>query len=106
VRPADTFARVGGEEFALLLPESDAEGAFVVCERVRARVRDMFARDESPGDGIEGMEPPLTVSLGVASFPIDGTHQTELMGAADRALYEAKRRGRDRTITRTMLDVS
>jgi diguanylate cyclase (GGDEF)-like protein len=103
-RQVDTAARVGGEEFALLLPESDVGGAFTVCERVRHRVRDLFAGEEFPVLGTEGMDTPLTVSLGIASFPLDGTSPPELLSAADRALYEAKRRGRDQTITRTMLD--
>jgi diguanylate cyclase (GGDEF)-like protein len=103
-RQIDTAARVGGEEFALLLPESDVGGAFTVCERVRRRVRDVFARNEFATVGAEALDPPLTVSLGIASFPIDGTSPAELLSAADHALYEAKRRGRDRTITRTMLD--
>jgi diguanylate cyclase (GGDEF)-like protein len=103
-RQIDTVARVGGEEFALLLPESDADGAFTLCERVRGQVREVFARNEFPGPGTEGMEPPLTVSLGIASFPVDGTRPDELLAAADRALYEAKRQGRDRTISRAMLD--
>jgi diguanylate cyclase (GGDEF)-like protein len=105
-RQIDTAARVGGEEFALLLPESDADGAFAVCERVRRSVRDVFARNEFPGAGTEGMQPPLTVSLGIASFPLDGTSPADLLGSADRALYEAKRRGRDRTIMGTMLDAA
>ena len=102
-RQLDTAARVGGEEFALLLPESDAEGAFALCERVRHRVREVFSADhfsEAAGQG----NGPLTVSLGVATFPADGTSPAELLGAADHALYEAKRRGRDRTVARTTLD--
>jgi diguanylate cyclase (GGDEF)-like protein len=87
-RQIDTAARVGGEEFALLLPESDAQGAFALCERLRTRVREAYG----------GEAFPLTVSLGIASFPLDGTTAAELLSAADRALYEAKRLGRNRTI--------
>jgi diguanylate cyclase (GGDEF)-like protein len=96
-RQIDVAARVGGEEFALLLPDSDADGAFSVCERVRQRVRDGLAVQlPAPMDGIADV--PLTVSLGIASFPVDGTIPAELLRAADRALYEAKRLGRDRTV--------
>ena len=102
-RQIDTAARIGGEEFALLLPETDAEGAFLVCERVRKRVRQAFSQDEFPGGAAGGMDGPLTVSLGVASFPFDGTTPTELLAGADQALYEAKRGGRDRTVARTAL---
>jgi diguanylate cyclase (GGDEF)-like protein len=100
-RRIDQAARIGGEEFALLLPETEAEGAFLLCERVRNRVREAFAEDEFPGPEIGRMDSPLTVSLGVASFPLDGTSATELLGAADEALYAAKRGGRDRTVART-----
>lgn len=97
-RQIDVAARVGGEEFALLLPDSDAEGAFTACERVRHRVRETLAV-QLPGHAERPFDGPLTVSLGIASFPVDGTSPAELLTAADRALYEAKRRGRDRTVT-------
>jgi diguanylate cyclase (GGDEF)-like protein len=100
-RQIDTAARVGGEEFAMLLPESDVNGAFIFCERLRKRVREAFAEGDFPGNGIR-MERPLTVSLGIASFPVDGTSPPELLAAADQALYDAKRQGRDRTVARTL----
>lgn len=87
-RQIDTAARVGGEEFALLLPGADAPGAFSLCERMRTRVAETFSSERFP----------LTVSLGVASFALDGTTASELLAAADRALYEAKRLGRNRTV--------
>jgi diguanylate cyclase (GGDEF)-like protein len=103
-RHVDAAARVGGEEFALLLPESDVAGAFAVCERVRRRVREAFAADEFPGRAVGRLDGPLTISLGIASFPFDGTSASELLRAADHALYEAKRMGRDRTVASTTLD--
>src|SRR5262245_32630424 len=95
-RQIDTAARVGGEEFALLLPESDADGAYTLCERIRRHVSDSFAKAGFP----EGEESsfPLTVSLGVAGFPLGGTTPAELLRSADTALYSAKREGRDRTV--------
>src|SRR5436190_12791372 len=89
--------------FALLLPETDAEGALLVCERLRKRVRQAFSQEDFPAGAAARMAGPLTVSLGVASFPFDGTTPSELLAGADQALYEAKRGGRDRTVVRTVL---
>jgi diguanylate cyclase (GGDEF)-like protein len=87
VRPHDTVARLGGEEFALLLPDTDAEEARAVAERARAAVGSVVV----PGR-------PLTASAGVASHA--GAHAAleRLLAHADRALYRAKVAGRDRTV--------
>jgi len=87
-RRIDTAARFGGEEFALLLPYNEADGSYTVAERIREGVREAFA--EEPYE--------LTVSLGVAGFPIHGVTTEELLRSADRALYTAKRAGRDRSV--------
>lgn len=89
-RRIDTAARQGGEEFAVLLPGVDQKGAFVLAERLRCRVRDEFSRDPVP----------VTISFGVATYPADGHTVASLLINADRALYTAKRRGRDRTMLR------
>jgi len=81
-RDSDLLFRYGGDEFALLLPQSDAAGAWQVAERARAAVK--------------GLAGPVTASVGVASFPADGTSSAEVLLAADRACYVAKRNGRDR----------
>lgn len=89
-RPADLSARYGGEEFVLLLPNTDAAGALVVAECIRAAVR----RLEIPHAGSEfGF---ATVSIGVAAM-VPGRPQgpAALVEAADAALYEAKRAGRN-----------
>lgn len=86
-RASDLVARLGGEEFAGLAPETDAREGLVLAERLRAEVGMSFARDP------EGM----TVSCGVASFPEHGVTAAELLHAADRALHDAKERGRDRS---------
>jgi diguanylate cyclase (GGDEF)-like protein len=78
-------ARVGGEEFAILIPGADAPAAAAVAEACRARI----ARLEMPGPG-------LTCSAGVASFPAHATNVQQLLQAADGALYWAKRSGRNR----------
>jgi diguanylate cyclase (GGDEF)-like protein len=87
-RRIDTVARLGGEEFAVLAPETGEDETFLLAERLREKVRDAFAAD------LEG----LTISCGVASFPVHGMTADELLRAADRALYEAKELGRDRSV--------
>jgi diguanylate cyclase (GGDEF)-like protein len=84
-RGIDTVARLGGEEFAIIVPEADAAGALVLAERVRRAVELEFS----------GEQPRLTVSCGVAVFPADGLERGNLLAAADRALYEAKSLGRN-----------
>jgi two-component system, cell cycle response regulator len=88
----DTLARFGGEEFTIVLPETGPAGALTVAEKVRRVIR-----DEPFGKG-EGLQ-DVTVSVGVATYPEDGRTAAELMRAADRALYRAKRGGRDRVVS-------
>ncbi len=84
-RGIDMAARMGGEEFAVILPETDFEGGFDVAERLR--------------QALKAVEIPLvghiTASFGVAEFPSSATSARELLAAADAAMYEAKRAGRD-----------
>jgi diguanylate cyclase (GGDEF)-like protein len=84
-RRIDLAARVGGEEFAVLLPDSDERGAHVAAERMRRAIRDGFADDPLP----------VTMSFGIASFPAHGESTDDLMESADQALYTAKEIGRD-----------
>ena len=88
LREVDTVARYGGEEFAVVLPETDSEGATRVAERILAAVR-----SEPFGPAVLW---PLTVSIGIASYPVHGRVAAEVMRSADAALYTAKRDGRDR----------
>jgi diguanylate cyclase (GGDEF)-like protein len=87
-RDNDTAARLGGEEFALLLAGSDAEKAYAAAERVRLAVA------ERPLPEVGG----VTVSLGVAACPSNALTERELFSASDAALYQAKRSGRNRTV--------
>jgi len=87
-RTSDVVARLGGEEFGVLAPETDETEAYLLSERLRAEVRRAFARETEK----------MTISCGVASFPIHGITLGELLHAADRALYEAKESGRDRSV--------
>jgi diguanylate cyclase (GGDEF)-like protein len=90
-RRADIVARFGGEEFTVLLPEINAQGAAVVAEKIRAAVEQYpFAgRGTQPGGR-------LTVTLGLASYPADSEDGLELVDLADRALYLGKQQGGNR----------
>src|SRR5262249_43623878 len=83
LRAADAAFRVGGEELAILMPETSKQDALAVAERLCAEVRAL------PGPRA------ITVSCGVATFPDDAKNPTELLAAADAALYAAKDRGKD-----------
>lgn len=87
-----TAARMGGEEFALLLPDTDGFEARAIAERVRRAVRDAVVHTA------EGEEVRITISCGVASgHPVDADGAQAIYTAADQAMYQAKRAGRNRT---------
>lgn len=90
VRDSDQIARIGGEEFAVLLIRADKQLALSIAERLRDRVDDLILEEDPP------LPIDLTASLGVAFLPEDGLDPKSLMRAADRALYTAKRLGRNR----------
>ena len=87
LRKADVVCRYGGEEFAILLPETKGEAARAVAEKLRRRIAD---------HSFPGVARPVTVSIGVADFPEQGSTRDELVRAADEALYAAKQAGRNR----------
>ena len=89
VRKIDTAARYGGDEFVVLLPETDPTGAFILAEKIRLGVGALPI--ELPG---VGTRPSL--SIGVVSFPDDGRSADELIISADGAMYASKRAGKDR----------
>jgi diguanylate cyclase (GGDEF)-like protein len=94
-RPTDLLARYGGEEFSAILPDTDAAQALSLAEAIRARIGDLrIAHAHAAGD----MQ-YITVSIGVASQSAQHSVEgAELIGAADRALYAAKRAGRNRVL--------
>ena len=85
-RNIDTVARIGGEEFAVILPETDFEGGSEVAERLRHGIKRML---------IAGVG-TISASFGVAECPACALSERELFAVADAALYTAKRNGRDR----------
>lgn len=89
VRRIDVAARYGGDEFVVLLPETDPTGAFVLAEKIRIGVNELEL-DLSD----DSIRPSL--SVGVVSFPDDGQTADELMISADRAMYTSKRAGKNR----------
>ena len=92
-RDADIAARFGGEEFAVLVPGKPSDGV-IVAERLRHAISDLTPAPTASDD----FSPHISASAGVASFPIDARSPQELLELADRALYEAKRRGRDQVV--------
>jgi len=88
-RPGDIACRYGGEEFLLVMPNTDARTAAQRAEQLRRRVAESRV-------AWLGREVAITLSLGVASFPLYGATGDEVMAAADLALYAAKAAGRDR----------
>jgi diguanylate cyclase (GGDEF)-like protein len=83
-RTSDVAARIGGDEFAVLLPDADIETALAVAERIRGAIA---------AETLAGFRP--SASFGVATFPLHGTSTTQIMKRADEALYLAKQRGGD-----------
>jgi len=93
VRESDTACRVGGEEFCVILPETDRLGAFAAGERVRRSIEDNFA--DKP---IDRRLVAMTISGGVACFPEDSETSDGLVDRADEALYRSKLGGRNRIV--------
>lgn len=95
-RKADVICRYGGEEFVILLPELDSRRAVVVAEKLRTVVENSaFPNMEKLAAG------KITISLGVASFPQDGSDDKDVLNQADKALYNAKKQGRNRVAMST-----
>ena len=91
LRVTDVAARYGGDEFIVILPETDASGALRVAEKLRRDIGQLSLPEN-------GQMVHSTVSIGLVGYPDDGRSGPELLRRVDAAMYEAKRRGRDRTV--------
>lgn len=92
LRSIDILARFGGEEFSIIMPQTDNDEAFLVAERVRKNIREFM-----PASWKTFPHEKLTVSIGIAPFPAGGKDAKSLIRSADKALYRAKVTGKDRT---------
>jgi len=90
VREIDVACRYGGEEFALILPETSRTGAYIVSERIRLDVKEMFNPQR-----VGTVHVDLSVSGGIAIYPTDSNSAEGLVRMADKALYRSKRDGKD-----------
>ncbi len=90
LRRTDFLARYGGEEFVVLAPQTPAERAIILGERLRQVIA------ESPITVADDLQIRITLSVGIAVFPDHAQNESELIGAADAALYKAKQMGRNR----------
>jgi diguanylate cyclase (GGDEF)-like protein/PAS domain S-box-containing protein len=92
IRAEDFVCRFGGEEFVVILPTADLAASRARAERLRSKMRELAIMYQGKSLGI------VTISVGVAAFPEHGSSPKELMAAADGALYQAKRGGRDQVV--------
>lgn len=91
-RETDIAGRYGGEEFCVLLPDTDATQAQLMAERLRKRIAEMMVEvDAEQGDSVQ-----ITISLGIAAFDSELRNHNEWIERADKALYQSKNDGRDR----------
>ncbi len=94
LRGSDVMARFGGDEFIVLLPETNNKGAVEMAQRIRKSV-------EISHFDVRSGQASITVSLGIASYPEDGGNLEVILDKADKAMYRAKQRGRNRVVAYT-----
>jgi diguanylate cyclase (GGDEF)-like protein len=91
IRDVDVVARYGGDEFVIMIPEAAQDAAYILSERLRKQ----FSEQK-----LESI-PPITISLGIATYPLDGTELGDLIKKADSAMYAAKKAGRNKVVKYT-----
>lgn len=91
LRVGDIFSRWGGDEFCILLPQTDISGAMQVAEKIRAVIKNVSVKTDKS-------EISFTISLGVSKYQVGDEDASEILERADRALYDAKENGRDRSV--------
>ncbi|WP_234985215.1 GGDEF domain-containing protein [Oceanospirillum multiglobuliferum] len=89
-RETDVSGRYGGEEFGIILPDTDAQHAFIMADRLRKQIESMPVTHD-------GQVIQFTISLGISEFTEDLHEHTEWLERSDQALYESKRNGRNQT---------
>ena len=92
-RTTDLLAKYGGDEFVIILPQTDKVGAYLAAERLRESIE----KQVFPGAETQPLK-KLTISIGMATYPEHGQSDEEILNRADKALYFAKESGRNRTI--------
>ncbi|MEO0160801.1 MAG: sensor domain-containing diguanylate cyclase [candidate division WOR-3 bacterium] len=92
IRERDIAVRYGGDEYIIILPDADKPTAAIIAERIRKAI------EEKPFPAQEGKYFNITVTLGVATFPEDALTRDELIGKADKAMYEGKLSGRNKVV--------
>jgi len=97
IRRIDTGARFGGDEFVVLLPETDPTGGWVLAEKIRRGVAEA-------GITVDGEQIPTSVSVGLVTYPGEAATIDELLERADEAMYRSKRSGRDRVTGVPVMD--
>jgi len=91
VRTVDVVVRYGGEEFAVILPHTSKADSSIIAERIRTDVEGLSLEPEVAA-------PSPTISIGIAEFPGDARNTDDLIYRADAAMYQAKRRGKNRVV--------
>jgi diguanylate cyclase (GGDEF)-like protein len=97
-RTDDIACRYGGEEFVLIFPNSSADAAEKRVEQLRSSIKNLNIVHRGQPLG------PVTISVGIAAYPVNGSSPSQLIANADAALYQAKRGGRDKIVLAQAVD--